>query len=124
MKATTTISIIAAVFSLQAGILFANNDNSPLPASNDASASYCIALAPSTPAEATFDETLFVSDFSVLGPVTPAEASFEESAEVLTSAVILAPVTPSTADFEDASNIVSSDIISLAPVTPAAADFE
>ncbi len=45
---TTTI-IIAAIFTLQAGILFAGNDKISTAVSNETSSMTILALAPSTP---------------------------------------------------------------------------
>lgn len=121
MKAT--ITILAAVLTLQAGILFAGNDFPPLTPNNDASASCCVLLVPCTPLEATFeDDATF--DLNQLMPVTPTEASFDDMSSEMTSFANLAPVTPVVADFEDASDVITVDNGILAPTTPAEANFE
>jgi hypothetical protein len=120
---TTTI-IIAAIFTLQAGILFAGNDNVLIPVSNETSSMTITALAPSTPAEATFEEITMIDEMASLVPVTPAEASFEEMPSDMISMVLLAPATPITADFNDFVDAVTIDPASLAPVTPSTASFE
>lgn len=116
----TKIALIAAALTLQAGILFANNESVPAASANAAT---CITtLSPTTPMEATFEEeSLF--DFNQLVPVTPAEATFEDISIDMISTLSLAPVVPAIADFDDfvAGNV---DNGTLAPCTPAEADFE
>jgi hypothetical protein len=120
MKAT--ITILAAVFTLQAGILFAGNETISTPV---ASESAIITFAPSAPLEATFeDATTTVIDFVAIAPATPVEADFSDIApDASIDLTNLAPLTPVVADFEDVID-VTIDITTLAPVTPAAADFE
>ena len=120
---TTTI-IIAAIFTLQASILFAGNDNISTPVTNETSAITITALAPSTPAEATFEEMIPVNEMNSLIPVTPTEATFEEMPAEMISLVLLAPLTPVTADFNDSTDSITIDSSTLATVTPATADFE
>jgi hypothetical protein len=96
---TTTI-IIAAIFTLQASILFAGNDHISTPAATETSAITLTTLAPSTPVEATFEEMSPVNEMNSLIPVTPTEATFEEMPADTISLEMLAPVTPVTADFE------------------------
>ncbi|MEI7727818.1 MAG: hypothetical protein WCK09_22115 [Bacteroidota bacterium] len=120
---TTTI-IIAAIFTLQASILFAGNDNISTPVTNETAAIILTTLAPSTPVEATFEEMIPVNEINSLIPVTPSEATFEEMPAEMISLVMLAPVTPVTADFNDSTDSVTIDSSTLAPVTPATADFE
>ncbi|MEI7725774.1 MAG: hypothetical protein WCK09_11765 [Bacteroidota bacterium] len=120
---TTTI-IIAAIFTLQAGILFAGNDNISTPVANITSAITLTALAPSTPVEATFEDMIPLNEMNSLIPVIPAEATFEEMPADMISLVMLAPVTPVTADFNDSAVSVAIAPASLAPITPATADFE
>ena len=120
---TTTI-IIAAIFTLQASMLFAGNDNISIPVTNETSAIILTALAPSTPVEATFEEMIPVNEMNTLVPVTPAEATFEEMPADMISLALLAPLTPVTADFNDTTDSDTIAPASLAPVTPATADFE
>ncbi len=120
---TTTI-ILAAIFTLQVGILFAENDNISTSVINETSAITLVSLAPSTPVEATFEEIITVNEMVSLVPLTPAEATFEEMPSDMISLVMLAPVTPATADFQDTIVSVTIDPGMLAPVTPATADFE
>ena len=120
---TTTI-IIAAIFTLQAGILFADNDNIVTPVTNETSVITLTTLAPSTPVEATFEEMIPVNEINSLIPVTPSEATFEEMPADMISLVMLAPVMPVTADFNDSTDSVTIDSSTLAPITPATADFE
>jgi hypothetical protein len=121
MKATTLV--IIAVLSLQASVLFASNDFPPITSDNDASASYCVALTPSTPFEATFEDDV-TFDINQLIPMTPTEATFDDMPSEMTSIGVLAPVTPAIADFEDDDVVVAIDYGMLAPVTPTKADFE
>ena len=120
---TTTI-IIAAIFTLQAGILLAGNDNISTAVSNETPAITFAVLAPSTPVEATFEEMTLVNEALSLVPVTPAEATFEETPSDIISLVMLAPAAPRTADFNDFVDAVTIDPASLAPVTPSTASFE
>ena len=117
MKATTII--IAAALTLSVNVLFASNDNTSAPVANANTAITLTSLAPTVPAEADFEDTVAMMDFSVLAPVTPAEAQFEDMTYEMVSALNLAPVTPSTADVDE-----SYDFSSLAPFFPAEAEFE
>jgi hypothetical protein len=122
---TITI-IIAVLLSLQISTLFANTDFPPVYGDNEGAANYCIALDPSTPGEATFEEVVIINDFTGLDPVTPAEASFDDVIEYgqTQSEKILAPVTPKIADFNDDDLTPTDGYKTLAPTTPAEADFE
>ena len=124
MKATSLL--IAAVLSLQISNLFAHNDFPPVLLNNEANASYCIALDPTTPSEATFEDAVTETDFSGLMPVTPLEASFDDAIDSGNAQMfrILAPVTPIAAGFNDDELNQDVDLIILAPTTPAEADFE
>ena len=119
---TSTI-IIAAVLTLQAGILFAGNDNAPA-ASNDNSVITLVSIAPATPAEATFEEVAPINEFVKLVPATPAEATFDDVAGDLVPTCNLAPLTPDQADFIDAVDTTIIDNGILSPVAPTEADFE
>jgi hypothetical protein len=121
-KMKATITILAAVFTLTSGILFAGNEtfsHSPL------SERTVTMLAPSTPTEATFeDATVTFIDFSSIMPSVPSEADFSDVApETTIDLVNLTPLTPSVADFDDTIEL-KFDIKALAPVTPVRADFE
>ncbi len=98
MKATTVI--LAAVLTLQAGILFAGNDNIA-PVSNENSSISMISLVPATPAEATFED-METGSMAYLVPSTPAEATFDDMPVMVPSVGDLMPGTPVLADFEDA----------------------
>ena len=99
MKATTII--VAAVLSLQVITLIAGNNFSPLTPNSDANSSCCVVIMPTTPAEATFEDDVTLTDFVVLAPVTPGEADFSDSIEdQAVDFIVLTPVTPVEADFE------------------------
>ena len=116
----TTITILATIFTLQAGILLAGNDDAGT--RGETTSVSMASLAPVTPVEATFEDAVVMFGFAGLAPVTPAEATFEDvPADIIPD---LAPLTPAAADFEDAADAVTIDLQSLAPVTPAEADFE
>ena len=116
------IFTIAAVLTLQAGILFAGNDNYAAPVTNKSSV---IALAPVVPMEATFEELdVTVIDAALLAPVIPAEVTFEDFTTDMITPAVLAPAIPAAADFEDVPGVASFENKILAPVTPAEADFE
>jgi len=118
-----TIKIIfAAVLVLQINSLFASYEGVPMKANKEMNFSTVLLLAPTTPKEATFEDTAPAAEIFVLAPVTPKEASFEDEAEdlIITS---LAPVTPAEADFNDDEPAMNINTISLRPVTPAEADF-
>ena len=124
MKAITII-IAAAILSLQVSTLFAANDNAPVIPNRDYKALYDVRLAPITPAEATFDDAVEMSDFASLVPVTPAEVDFFEVVpESNFNLITLAPVAPATADFNDDFDGVVVNFGMLASVTPTEADFE
>ena len=121
----TIFTLLAAIFTLQAGIIFADNNTFSAPASSANSTSFITFLAPVTPAEATFEVDIASTiDFANLAPVVPIEADFNDVApESAIDLLNLMPVTPAEADFYDAPDGVV-DIHALAPVTPAVADFE
>ncbi len=119
-----TAIIVTAVLALQANILFAGNETTSVTVINENATSIMVFLAPSTPAEATFDDFVTVNDISSLMPVTPSEASFEEMPFETASFRDLAPSTPAVAEFEEAFDVNTIDVISLAPVNPVEADFE
>jgi hypothetical protein len=89
MKAKSII--LAAVLALQINVLLADNTNSSAPAAIVNYSVSTLTLAPATPMEATFEESVIINDFAefetivetfvidngTLSPVTPAEASFE-----------------------------------------------
>jgi hypothetical protein len=125
---TITI-IIASVLTLGVFSVFASGTDVRSGSSTPAPAVVSAALAPVTPAEATFEEASFapsaVADVMALAPVTPAEASFELEAETVIVPALagLAPVMPAEADFSDAA-AADTGVTALAPVAPATADFE
>jgi hypothetical protein len=120
MKATTTI--LAAILILQINTVFASNDGVPVNTNKGMSYNAQFLLAPSTPAEATFEETAPAVEVFVLSPVTPKEATFEEETED-PGISNLAPVTPAEADFNNDEPALNNNMVSLVPVTPAEADF-
>ncbi len=112
--------IIAVILTIQAGIIFAGNENlAPVLEVN--STIRMMSLVPTTPMEATFEDISTESTFWGLSPVTPDVASFEDFAIEMVSVQDLSPVTPAEADFTDT---VSDNHGQLAPVTPIEADFE
>jgi hypothetical protein len=87
-------------------VLFAGNDEA---ITNTVTNSFTASLAPTTPAEATFEDandaaaTLVLAptiNIVTLAPVTPIEADFSSDDDT-PNARVLAPVTPSVADFSD-----------------------
>jgi hypothetical protein len=95
---------IAAILTLQAGVLFAGIDNDGVNASTASLSSVNIAT---------------------LAPATPAEAAFEDIIPSNNDLFLLAPVTPSVADFTDLPDSASvADPGVLSPAPPAEADFE
>jgi hypothetical protein len=120
----TNLTILSVIFTLQAGILFAGNENSTTPAAEVNFAITTKSLAPSAPLEATFEDMAMDNTFFGLSPVTPAEASFEDFSSEMISINELSPAIPSVADFTDAIDQVSFNPGQLSPVTPLEADFE
>jgi len=118
-----TITIIAAILSLQVSSLFANNDFPPTVEKNDVNTSYIVSLTPTTPSEATFENDATVDIYQLM-PLTPTEATFEDMPYENTTIIDLAPVTPIVADFSDTVDVIANNYNSLAPVTPTEADFE
>ena len=117
MKAITII--IAAALALQVNVLFAGNDINSTSVSNANNTITLTTLAPTTPAEADFEDAVYMTDFASLAPSTPTEAQFEDISYESVAALNLPPVTPVIADFED-----ELDFNSLAPIIPVEADFE
>ena len=120
----TTITILAAVLTLSVNVLFAGNETSSAPVTNDNATISMVFLAPIAPAEATFEDFIMANEIVVLAPVTPSEATFKEMPIDVVSVFDLAPVVPIQADFEDVVVDVIVDNETLAPATPAVADFE
>ena len=119
MKATTTI--LAVIFTLSLNVLFASNDGAAV----NTEPNSLTALAPITPAEATFEEVNDAITAGVafnLAPVSPIEADFsDEIPETTINMITLAPVTPYEADFASDDETTNTSV--LAPVAPSAADF-
>ncbi len=116
MKATTTL--FAVVLTLSMNVLFASNDGAVV---NRETNTFRTTLAPTTPAEAIFEEMNDVTAF-LLAPVTPTEADFSDViSETTIDISTLAPVTPYEADFATDDEIINVSV--LAPVTPSVADF-
>ena len=118
---TNTI-ILASLLILQVNSLFASSDGVPVKANKEMNFSNIILLVPVTPKEATFEETLLVTETIVLAPVTPKEATFGDKAEDIVI-TCLAPQTPAEADFNDDEAELDTVTVILPPVTPAEADF-
>ena len=118
MKATTII--LAAVLTLSMNVLFASNDGATVISETN---SFNTSLAPSIPAEATFEETNDATFAAFnLAPVSPIEADFsDEISETTIDIITLAPVTPSEADFSSDDETTNDSVF--APVTPSVADF-
>ena len=118
MKATAIT--LAAIFTLSMNVLFAGNDGAAV---NTKTFTLQTSLAPSTPAEATFEEmTDATSAAFIFAPVTPVEADFSDAvSETAIDISTLAPVTPGEADF--ASDDDTANVSAFAPVTPSVADF-
>jgi hypothetical protein len=119
MKTTTTI--LAVIFTLQIGVLFAGNEDITTPSTEVTSSLNILSLAPSSPVEATFEDIAVDNTIIGLPPVIPADASFEDFSLELISISDLSPITPLVADFSDS---VSINFDQLVPITPFEADFE
>jgi hypothetical protein len=119
MKAT--ITVLAAVLTLSMNVLFASNDGAAV--INNMNPSTFTALAPATPAEATFEDANDATATAfILAPVSPIEADFSDAiSETTFDITTLAPVTPNEADF--ASDDDTTNVSVLFPVTPSVADF-
>ena len=122
MKTTTTI--LAAIFTLQIGVLFAGNENISTPSTEVTSSLNILSLAPSSPVEATFEDIVVDNVFLGLSPVTPADASFEDISVEMISVTNISPNIPSVADFSDTTDQVTIDLGQLSPITLIEADFE
>jgi hypothetical protein len=118
MKATTII--LTAIFALSMNVLFASNDGAAV---NSETNAFQNALAPSTPAEATFEDANEATAIAFnLAPVSPIEADFSDAIpEMNIDISTLAPVTPIEADFASDDETTNASV--LAPVTPSVADF-
>ena len=118
MKATTTI--LATVFTLSMNVLFASNDGATVKSEPN---SFQNSLAPTTPAEATFEDAYDATVTIIIhGPSTPIEADFSDTIpETTIDITTLAPVTPCEADFTSVDETIN--VSALAPVTPSVADF-
>jgi hypothetical protein len=119
LKATTII--LAAVLTLSMNVLFASNDGAAV--INNMKSSTFTALAPATPAEATFEDVNDATAIAFnLSPVSPIEADFsDEFSETTIDIITLAPVTPIEADFASDDETTNASV--LAPVTPSVVDF-
>jgi|GEM_PF-4212401 len=90
---------------LQASALVAAGNVHPAEASRDKAASVITAIAPLTPAEATFEDGTdareSVMTFQALAPIVPAVADFGDEMQAEINLEKLAPVTPAEAEFEE-----------------------
>jgi len=122
-----TIAIIAVIvtflFLLQSHFAFGMNENVPVNTQKEITLSSLMFSAPSTPAEATFDESSTVCNFMSMAPCTPSEATFEESISSEMDLNWVRPAVPAVADFNDTEDTLAQYTVSTAPVTPAEADF-
>jgi hypothetical protein len=122
-KMKTITTLIIALFTIQASLLFAGNESDALTRTPGETIPDLTSLVPVTPAEAEFEEvTTETIDLNSVAPVVPAEAEFEEMVPVIDLGS-LAPVVPAEAVFPDTVD-QTIEISSLAPVTPLFADFE
>jgi hypothetical protein len=124
MKSTNII--IATLFAFQVSFLFAANAGEPANVEITGSSIGRISVAPTTPAEATFEEVFSVDNNTLMfaAPAVPIEADFNDN--VPDGGIILknlAPVTPVEADFPDSTEVLPARF-TLAPSTPVEADFE
>ena len=95
MKAITII--IAAALALQVNVLFAGNDINSTSVSNANNTITLTTLAPTTPAEADFEDISYESVITMnLAPVVPETADADEEIDY----VYLAPAIPVVADIE------------------------
>ena len=117
----TTKLILAAIFTLQIGFLFAGNENLTNSTTEITSSINMVSLAPTSPVEATFEEVVVENTFFGLSPITPMGADFEDFSVEMVSINDLSPVIPSITDFTDT---VEISINQLSPITPFVADFE
>jgi hypothetical protein len=100
MKATTII--MAAVLSLLGSSLFAENNINLAPVAGANATISLVSLAPVTPVEATFEEIVTLTDYSVFAPAIPLEADFNDNEMIQpVDYSTLAPATPAEADFSD-----------------------
>jgi hypothetical protein len=120
-KLKATMIILAAVLTLSMNVLFASNDGAAV--INNMKSSTFTALAPATPAEATFEDVNDATAIAFnLSPVSPIEADFsDEFSETTIDIITLAPVTPIEADFASDDETTNASV--LAPVTPSVVDF-
>ncbi|HNY01086.1 MAG TPA: hypothetical protein PKG48_00785 [Bacteroidales bacterium] len=93
--------ILASLLIFQTSILFAGNESNTPKNGMETTTLNLAALAPVTPAEATFEDAPAVPDLSTIAPVPPAEADFDDTLpNPLADPSGLAPVYPDQADFE------------------------
>ena len=121
MKTITTI--LAVIFTLQTGFIFAGNE-SLTPSAEVNTNVNLVSVVPSTPSEVTFEDMAVENTFYELSPITPMVADFEDFSADMISMNDLSPVMPLVADFSDTVDQVSIDINMISPVTPFEADFE
>jgi hypothetical protein len=96
----TAMILLVTVLTLQFNMLFAGTDGTSISTANSEKAVITLALAPVTPAEATFEDVTAPADFSFLAPGTPSVATFDDILQNKDMPT-LAPVTPAEADFSD-----------------------
>ena len=124
------IIIITAVLTLQAFSLFAFNADTKSGSNHiKTTITEMNALAPVTPAEASFEDAAVITFASVdvvaFAPVSPIIATFEDDVETGSGLVLidLAPVTRLEVDFNDFMT-PEADVTFLSPITPLEVDFE
>ena len=106
--------IIAAILTIQTGILFAGNERMT-PVTEVIPTVNILLLLPSVPCETTLEDT-----FIGLSPVTPAV----ESSSEMVSFTDLTPVIPFEVDIMDAEDQTSFDLHPILPFVPVEVDFE
>jgi hypothetical protein len=115
---TSIIIVIATALTLQYNNLIACVGNPTV--HSKGSESTQISLAPTTPAEATFEDAVLVNDndnIAKFAPITPKEADFSDNVpESNINLKSLAPVTPVTAIFEDEDE-TDSTYVNIADIT-------
>ena len=120
---TITI-ILAAIFTLQIGVLFAGNENLTNSTTEITSSLNMVTLAPTSPVEATFEDISLDNTFLGLSPINPMVADFEDFSIEMVPVNDFSPINPSVADFSDTVEQVTIEINQLSPLTPVVTDFE
>jgi hypothetical protein len=131
MITTKVIYLLATFIGLQFNFVFASPEmtGTSFSASERPAVSEVTLLAPVTPREANFEETIDLASNALnladLRPLLPKEADFSDNApDKNESTIRLAPENPREACFEDEAEVFSVKLqLDLAPVLPSEADF-